>query len=381
MDFSLTEERKMLKDMLSRFLADRYGHEERRALIASGEAYGAAVFGQFAELGVLGALFSEDDGGFGGTGFDIATVFEELGRAGVIEPVLGNAVLAGGLVADHGADNRKNLIAGVISGETVLAFAHAEPQSRYDLADVSLTAESSGGNIILNGTKCHVISGAEAGILIVSARESGDARSENGISLFIVPADADGVTVSGRRNVDGTMSATVRFRNVSVDEGARLGEAGAAFPAIEAAVARATLAVSAEALGAMEAAKDLTVAYLKERKQFGTQIGKFQALQHRMADLLIEIEQARSAVINLAGHISAPRAERERHVSATKNLIGRAGALVAEETVQLHGGIGMTDEYALSHFARRLVMIDHQFGDVDHHLERFIALNTASDAA
>ena len=174
--------------------------------------------------------------------------------------------------------------------------------------------------------------------------------------------------------VDGFAAATVTFDNVTVATSARLGKAGAGFDAIEAATARATLAVSAEALGAMESAKGLTIAYLKDRQQFGRPIGKFQALQHRMADVLMEVEQARSAVVNLAGHLDAPRATRERYVSATKNLIGRVGALVAEEAVQLHGGIGMTDEYALSHFIRRIVMTDHQFGDVDHHLERFIQL-------
>ena len=377
MDFNLTEERGLLRDMLQKFLGEKYGHEERRKLIASGKAYDAGIYAEMAELGVLGAMFSEEDGGLGGAGFDIAVVFEELGRAGVIEPILGNAVLAGSLIADLGSDSQKELIGSVIAGETLLAFAHTEPASRYDLNHVTASAKTDGGQITLNGTKAHVLNGAQAGMLVVSAREAGADWDETGISLFLVPSGAKGVTIVDHPNVDGTSAATIRLENVVVDEGTRLGASGEAFGAIEAAGARATLAVSAEALGAMEAAKGRTIDYLKERKQFGIAIGKFQALQHRMADVLIEVEQARSAVINLAGHLDAPRALRERHVSATKNLIGRASALVGEEAVQMHGGIGMTDEYALSHFVRRMVMIDHLFGDVDHHLERFISLNAA----
>jgi len=373
MDFTLTEDRAMLQDMLRRFFAENCDHEKRRALLAEGKPFDPAIWGQLADLGILGALFAEDQGGYGGAGFDISLVFEELGRAGVIEPLLSSAILGGGLLADLGTEDQRALIAEVIAGQTLLAFAHSEPGTRYDLADVSLGVEA-GDQITLNGTKTHVLGGAEAQVLVVSARESGTAGAAEGISLFLVPADARGLTVTPHVTVDGFSAATVTFDNVTVATSARLGKAGAGFDAIEAATARATLAVSAEALGAMESAKGLTIAYLKDRQQFGRPIGKFQALQHRMADVLMEIEQARSAVVNLAGHLDAPRAIRERHVSATKNLIGRVGALVAEEAVQLHGGIGMTDEYALSHFIRRIVMIDHQFGDVDHHLERFIQL-------
>ena len=265
----------------------------------------------------------------------------------------------------------------MIGGVTVLALAHGEPQSRYDLSHVHTTAQADGGQIVLNGTKTHVINGAQAETLVVSARENGAKDDEVGISLFLVPLAFEGVTCIDHRNVDDTSGARIVFDNVRLAQSDRLGKAGNAFAALETATARATLAVCAEAVGAMEAAKVLTMQYLKERKQFGVPIGKFQALQHRMVDVLIEIEQARSAVVNLAGNLEAERNIRERHVSATKNLIGRVGALVVEESIQMHGGIGMTDEYALSHFARRLTMIDHLFGDVDHHLERFIALSAA----
>ncbi|GAA6208469.1 acyl-CoA dehydrogenase family protein [Cognatishimia sp. WU-CL00825] len=378
MDFNLTEERTMLQDMLQRFLAERYDHEARRKLLESGTAYDADILNELAELGILGAIFSEEDGGFGGAGFDISVVFEEFGRAGVIEPILASAVLGGSLVAALGNDEQKELIEAVVGGQSVLALAHGEPTARYDLSDVRTTAAADGNAIVLNGTKTHVINGGQAGKLIVSARESGADTDHVGISLFMVSSDAPGVSINAYQNVDGTSAARVDLTDVRLSAADRLGDAGAAFEAIETAIARGTLAVSAEALGAMDAAKDLTVGYLKERKQFGVPIGKFQALQHRMADVLIEIEQARSAVVNLAGHMEADAATRDLHVSATKNLIGRVGTLVAEETIQMHGGIGMTDEYALSHFARRLTMIDHLFGDVDHHLERFIALSAAS---
>ncbi|WP_299351002.1 acyl-CoA dehydrogenase [uncultured Shimia sp.] len=363
MDFNLTDERRMLQDSLGRFLQDKYSHEHRRGVIASGLPYDAEVYAGLAELGVLGALFTEEQGGFGGKGFDISVVFEELGRAGVIEPVL-PAVLAGALLGDYA-----DLIDGIIGGETIAALATSEAEARYDLNHVSTSAK----NGVLNGTKVHVLNGAQATHLVVSARESGEVADESGIALFVVTPDAEGVTLVDHVNNDGTSGATLILENVTP-----MARLNSSYEDLERAVAHAILAVSAEALGAMEAAKALTLDYLKERKQFGIPIGKFQALQHRMADVLIEVEQARSAVINLAGHLEADRTTRERHVSATKNLVGRVGALVVEEAVQMHGGIGMTDEYALSHFARRITMIDHWFGDVDHHLARFIALSGAA---
>lgn len=377
MDFNLTEERRMLQEMLQRYLSENYDHETRRAILARGEAFDKVVLKGLADLGVLGALFSADYGGFGGSGFDISVVFEELGRAGTIEPILGSAVLAGCLIAAQAPGERADLLAEVMAGETILAFAHGETDARYELSHVATRAETAGRDILVNGVKTHVLHGAQAQGFIVSAREEGTARAPAGISLFWVPADTEGVEVTPQTAIDGTGLARVSFANVALPETARLGAACLAFPAIERAFACATLAVCAEALGAMEAAKALTLDYLRERKQFGVPIGSFQALQHRMADVLIEIEQARSAVINLAGHLDAPQQQRERFVSAAKNLIGRVGALVSEECIQMHGGIGMTDEYALSHYARRLVMIDHLFGDSDHHLQRFIELSAA----
>ena len=226
----------------------------------------------------------------------------------------------------------------------------------------------------MNGSKAVVANGDTADLLVVSARTAGESHEEDGISLFLIDGRAEGVERRSYPTMDGSRAAEITLENVAVDQAALLGVEGQAFPALEAQIAAGTLALCAEAVGAMEAAKALTIEYLRTRTQFGRPIGQFQALQHRMADMLIEIEQARSAVINAAGQLEADRLTREKSVSAAKNMIGRVGKLVAEETIQLHGGIGMTYEYALPHFAKRLVMIDHMLGDSDHHLHRYVEL-------
>lgn len=377
MNFDLTEERQMLQDTLRRFLRDRYDTATRNAILESDSGMSTKIWSELAELGIIGALFTEEQGGFGGKGFDIAVVFEELGRAGVVEPFLDTAVLSGGLIADLGNTDQQAHVEEIIAGTLQLAFAHGEPSSRYDLTNVSTTASDKGGEIVLNGRKAVVVNAEAAGMLVVSARESGGRDDADGISLFLVPADAKGVTLQGYALLAGGRAAEVTLDDVTVPASARLGAAGKAASAIEARIAAASVAQTAETLGAMETACYLTKDYLGTRKQFGRPIGTFQALAHRMADLLIEMEQARSAVILAAGNLEEDRGTRERHVSATKNLIGRAGRLVGEEAIQLHGGIAMTQEYELAHIAKRIVMADHRFGDVDHHLERFIALATA----
>ena len=377
MNFDLTEERQMLSDTLRRYLSDKYDTAVRNRILESPQGYSDEIWAGLAELGVLGALFSEDDGGFGGAGFDIAVVFEELGRAGVVEPVLDTAVLAGGLIAASGNSAQKAHLEAVIAGEMQLAFAHGEPQSRYDLSNVATKAESQDGAVLLTGRKAVVVNAEAADHFVVSAREEGDGRDVDGISLFLVPADSDGLTIEGYPLISGGRAAEVTLDAVQLPEVARLGAPGEAFPVIEAAMARATVAQMAEALGAMASAVDLTQEYLVTRKQFGRPIATFQALQHRMADMLTEMEQARSALINAAGHLEADRTERERHVSAAKSLFGRVGRMIAEESIQMHGGIAMTQEYELAHIAKRIVMADHRFGDEDWHLERFIALSAA----
>ena len=377
MNFDLTEERQMLQDSLRRFLRDKYDTKTRNAILDSDSGMSDEIWQGLAELGVIGALFTEDQGGFGGAGFDLAVVFEELGRAGVVEPFMDTAVLAGGLIADLGNDSQQAHVEEIIAGSLQLAFAHGEPTSRYDLTRVQTTATAEGDQITLNGRKAVVVNADAADMLVVSARERGDAGDANGISLFLVPADTKGMTISGYPLLAGGRAAEVTLDEVVVSVDARLGAAGQASDAIEARVAAANVALCAETLGAMETATALTRDYLMTRKQFGRPIGTFQALAHRMSDLLIEMEQARSATINAAGHLEAARDMREKQVSAAKNLMGRAGRLVAEEAIQMHGGIAMTQEYELAHIAKRIVMADHRFGDTDHHLERFIALSAA----
>ena len=377
MNFELTEERRMLQDTLRRFLKDRYTTATRNAILGSDAGLSDEIWAELADLGVIGALFGEDRGGFGGAGFDIATVFEELGRAGVVEPFLETAILGGGLVAALGDGDQQALVEQVIAGTLHLAFAHGEPAGRYDLARVETTASADGDGVVLTGAKAVVMNAEAAGHLIVSARESGDMADEDGISLFLIPAGTPGLSMRGYPVISGGRAAEVTLDGVRLPQTARLGAPGAGYGAIRRAVARANVALAAEALGAMETATVLTRDYLMTRKQFGRPIGSFQALQHRFADLLIELEQARSAVINAAGHLEAEARERDRQIAAARNLIGRAGRLVAEEAIQMHGGIAMTQEYELAHIAKRIVMTDHRFGDTDWHLERFIDLSAA----
>ncbi|CAN7653878.1 acyl-CoA dehydrogenase [Variovorax sp. LjRoot130] len=373
MNFEHTEDRRMLADSLNRFIAEQYAFETRDRIAKSAQGFSTEIWQQFAELGVIGALFREEDGGFGGGGFDLAVVFEALGRGLVVEPLLG-AVMVGDAIAAAGSEAQKETLAEIIGGGTIAALAHDEPGTHYELAHVQTRADRSGDRWLLNGAKAVVPQGEQADLFLVSARSSGAPDDEAGISLFLVPAKTKGVYVRGAPAIDGGRVAEVVLDGVTLPADALLGAEGQGHAVLERAVGRGVLALCAESLGAMEAAKTATLEYLRTRKQFGTLIGSFQALQHRMAELLLEIEQARSAVINAAAAIDdTDRATRERALSAAKASIGRIGALVAEESIQMHGGIGMTWELPLAHYAKRLVMIDHQLGDEDHHLQRFIA--------
>ena len=378
MNFELTDERRMLQDGLRRYLGDVYTPDLHKRVAEDERGYSDEVWAGLADMGVIGALFDEAQGGFGGAGFDVALVFEELGRVGAVEPLLDTATLAGGLLAAAGRDDE---VARVIEGELQLAFAHGEPGSRYELSLVETSAREADDGWTLDGHKSVVVNASAASLLLVSARTGGRAAERamdaDGVSLFLVPTDADGVSLRDYPLASGGRAAEVTLENVRVPAEALVGPEGGATEMIELAQARATLAICAEAVGLMESIVALTADYLKTRRQFGQPIGKFQALQHRMADLAIQREQARSAVVNLAGHLDAPREIREKHVSACKELVGRAAQTIAEESIQMHGGIGLTMEYSLGHLAKRLVLVDHRFGDSMHHLERFIALAVA----
>jgi len=370
MDFNLSEDHKLIKDTIARFMRDEYGFEKRLKIVEEGKGSDDATWAQLAELGLVAAVLPESAGGLGGTGLDIAVVMEEFGRGILAEPYLATAVLGAGILADIGGHDA--LLDGVIAGETKLAFAHYEPSARYNPKRIDTNAGKDGTGYVLTGEKSVVWHGGEADYLIISAVADSD------IGLFLVPADADGMTVRDYPTQDGARAAEISLDDVTLGEGALLASGDAAQKAIDLAIDRAMLAVGAEALGAMEAARDMTLDYLKTRKQFGLEIGKFQALQHRMVDLCLEIEQVRSLVTLAAVKFDEPGLERDKALAAMKVKVGQGGRLVSEESIQLHGGIGMTWEYALGHLAKRLTMIDHSFGDSDYHLKRFVKLKRAA---
>ncbi len=378
MNFTHTETRRMLADSLDRYIAEQYPIDVRHRIAAIEPGYSLEQWARYADLGVIGALFPEEHGGFGGAGFDIMVVFEALGRGLVVEPFLASAVLAGSALMHAGNPDQQEILARIVTGETVGTLAHEEAGSHFRLERVETRARLEGDHYVIDGAKAVVPFGSAADFIIVSARTSGEVAAPTGISLFIVPKNASGLAVRGYPTVDGGHAAEIDLRGVRVPISSRLGAQDDGLVTLEYAIGRGVLALCAEAVGAMEVAKQQTIEYLQTRKQFGKALGSFQALQHRVADLLLEIEQARSAVINAAAALDEERSVRERTLSAAKYSIGRIGALVAEEAIQLHGGIGMTWELPLSHYAKRLVMIDHQLGDEDHHLARYVALSASN---
>ncbi|WP_062613196.1 acyl-CoA dehydrogenase family protein, partial [Caballeronia calidae] len=362
MNFQHTEDRRMLADSLNRFIAEQYGFETRDRIARSEEGLSRDMWRRFCELGIIGAFFDESSGGFGGDGFDVAVVFEALGRGLVVEPFL-DALIVGRALAQAGNERQRGIITKMIDGAAIAALAHDEPGSHYELARVSTRATRQGDQWVLKGAKGVVRQGEHADVLLVSARTSGGDHDAAGISLFVVPRDARGVSVRGYRKIDGGRAAEVSLDDVTLDADALVGKEGDGYATLVHAVGYGLVALASEAVGAMDVAKEHTLEYLRTRKQFGVPIGAFQALQHRMADVLLEIEQARSAAINAAAAVGETGVARERALSAAKYSVGRIGARVAEESIQLHGGIGMTWELPLSHYAKRLVMIDHQLGD------------------
>jgi alkylation response protein AidB-like acyl-CoA dehydrogenase len=374
MNFTHTEDRRMLADSLDRYIAKRYPIETRHAITKSASGMSQEHWRELAELGAVGALFDESVGGYGGAAFDIAVVFETIGRGLVAEPFL-PVLLAGSVLAQAANDERQTMLQTWMAGDGIGTVACHEPDGCYALQHVRTNAIKQGEQWILNGTKGGVQVGAQADHLIVSARTASSHDDADGISLFVVPAATSGVRMRDYPNIDGGRAAELTLENVALPASALIGEAGKGHAILEHAVARGVLALCAEAVGAMDVVKRMTLEYLQTRKQFGVPIGGFQALQHRMADMALEVEQARSAVINAAAALDKDRDVCEKAISAAKYTIGRVGSLVAEEAIQLHGGIGMTWELPLAHYAKRLVMIDHQFGDEDYHLERYIALS------
>ncbi len=383
MDFNFTEEQTALQDTLRRFIANEYGFEKRRALARSPEGFSRDIWRQFAELGVLALPFPEAFGGLNGSAVDTMVVMEAFGPGLVLEPYLATVVLCGGLLRDAGNKTQKEtLLPAIASGELLLAFAHYEPDARYESNYVNTTATSAGDGWTLDGAKSVVLHGGGANRLIVSARTSGDARDEAGVSLFIVDRDSAGVSVRDYPTQDGLHAAEIAFKDVRVGADALLGAKDKALPAIERALDYAIAALCAEAVGIMTALNAATLDYLKTRKQFGVPIGKFQALQHRMVDMTIAAEQARSMMYLASVKVDSPDvAERRRAVSAAKAHIGQAARYVGQQAVQLHGGMGVTDELVVSHWFKRLTTINLTFGDMDYHLGKFSDMLLAGPTA
>ncbi len=385
MDFNLNDEQRMLQETVTRLVSTEYDIETRHKYSDSPEGFSREVWGKFAEMGLLGVPFGEDFGGFGGGGVELMVIMEAFGRGLVVEPYLATVVLGGTLIDKAGTEEqRQQYLPRIVEGDLLLAFAHGEPNSRYTLSQVETRAEKSGNGYKLNGHKSVVFNGDSADLLIVSARVAGGANDEDGIGLFLVDPKSAGVRVRGYKTVDGGRAAEVYLDNVEVGADAVLGEAGKAFPAIQEAAGRGITALCAEAVGIMDVQCNMTLDYIKQRKQFGVPIGSFQVLQHRMVDLYMRLEEARSMAILAAcnDQLEDPQ-ERQRVLSAAKLLIGQYGRFIAEQSIQMHGGIGMTWEYAGSHYAKRLVMIDHVLGDVDYHLQRYadLMLGPVEDAA
>ena len=375
MDFNFSEEQTMIRDSLARLLRDQYDFETRRKVVESETGWRPEMWQQFAELGLLAAPFSEEDGGLGGGALDSMVIMEEFGKALVVEPYIPTIVCAGGFLKHAGTPAQKEEhLEAIIGGERVFAFAYAEPRGRYDLADLETTAKKDGDKYVLNGHKAVVIGAPWASHLIVTARTSGDRRDKDGISVFIVEKDAGGITTRDYPTVDGRRASEVYFENVSVPADALIGEEGKALPLIEKVVDEATAAICAEAMGAMGVAHQMTVEYSKQRKQFGVAIGKFQVLQHRMVDMFMEHEQSISMTYMATLKLNEDEETRKKAVSGAKVRIGQGGRFVGQEAVQIHGGMGMTDELAVGHYFKRLTMIDSEFGNVDHHMRRYTAL-------
>jgi pimeloyl-CoA dehydrogenase small subunit len=381
MDFELSDEQKLLDDTVRRFVENEYDAAKRRGRLAETDGFSRATWRQYAELGLLGIPLPEAFDGFGGNAVDVMLVMETFGRGLVVEPYLETVVLGGALVSLAGTDaQKKALLPEIAGGGLLLAFAHGEAKARYTLSHVETRAARDGEGWVVNGEKSVVLQGDSADKLIVSARTAGNASDADGISLFLVDRTAPGVAVRGYPTNDERRAAEITLTDVRVGADALLGEAGMAMPAIDHAVDKAIAALCAEAVGLMEALNRLTLDYIKTRKQFGVAIGSFQVLQHRMVDMHVEHEQSKSMAILAALSADNPDAvDRRRAISAAKVRIGRSGRLVGEQAIQLHGGIGMTAEYAAGNYYKRLIMIDRTFGDVDHHLTRFadVTLPTA----
>jgi len=376
MDFSYTEEQTLLRNSVAKYLADKYTFDSWRKFTRNDVGRDPNHWKQFAELGLLAAPLPEAHGGLGGGAVDAQIVMEEFGKALVVEPYVPTVVIGGGFLKHGGSDAQKSeWLNKIASGETIMAFAFAEPKGRYNLADLTTTAKKQGSGYVLNGQKAVVIAAPWADQLIVTARTSGGQRDKNGVSVFLVDKKAKGVATRDYPTVDGLRASEVTFENVEVGGTSLIGQADNGLPLIERVVDEAIAATCAEATGGMKVLVDTTVAYSKARKQFGVPIGKFQVLQHRMVDMFVNYEQSVSITLMVTLKLGESEAERAKAASAAKVTIGKSGRYIGQQAVQIHGGMGMTDELNVGHYFKRLTMIDALFGSTDHHLKRYAALS------
>ena len=375
MDFTFNEEQTLIQDQVDQFVLKEYDWETRQSLSNSELGFGQENWQKFAALGWLGISVSEDSGGFGGSAIESMLIMEAFGKGLVVEPFLETMIMSGGLIDAHGSDQQKaSILEPAISGEMHLALAYAEPQSRFNLSDVVTEAKSEGDNFVLNGYKSVVMNGPSANKILVSARTSGSQLEENGLTLFIVDADSNGLNKTNYKTVDGRRASDISLENVTVSKDDVIGSVDSGFEILDSAIDKAILAISAEAVGAMEVLYKATVEYTKTREQFGTAIGKFQVLQHRMVDMFMEYEQCKSLLYMATMKQEEGAEDAKKAISGLKYQVGKAGKFIGQQAVQLHGGMGVTDELNVGHYFKRLTTIGTIFGNTDYHLKKYSSL-------
>ena len=375
MDFTFNEEQSLIQDQVDQFIQKEYDWETRQSLSNSDLGFGQENWQKFAELGWLGISVSEDSGGFGGSAIESMLIMEAFGKGLVVEPFLETMIMSGGIIDDHGSVEQKSvLLEPAIAGEMQLALAYAEPQSRFNLSDVVTEAKADGENFILNGYKSVVMNGPSANKIIISARTSGSQLDENGITLFVIDSEASGLNKTNYKTVDGRRASDLTIENVSVSQDDIVGELDLGYKILDSAIDKAILAISAEAVGAMEVLYKATVEYTKTREQFGTAIGKFQVLQHRMVDMFMEYEQCKSLLYMATMKHEEGAVDSKKAISGLKYQVGKAGKFIGQQAVQLHGGMGVTDELNVGHYFKRLTTVGTIFGNTDYHLKKYTSL-------
>ena len=375
MDFTFNEEQTLIQDQVDQFIQKEYDWERRQSLSNSELGYGDDNWKKFADLGWLGISVSEESGGFGGSAIESMLIMEAFGKGLVVEPFLETIIMAGAIIDDHGTEEQKNeILEPTISGKMQLALAYAEPQSRFNLEDVVTEAKADGDEYILNGYKSVVMNGPASNKLIISARTSGSQFDKSGISLFVVNSDTDGLNKTNYKTVDGRRASDITLENVKISKSNLIGEVDKGFDILDSAIDKSILAISAEAVGAMEVLYKTTVEYCKTREQFGTAIGKFQVLQHRMVDMFMEYEQCKSLLYMATMKFEEGSQDAKKAISGLKYQVGKAGKYIGQQAVQLHGGMGVTDELNVGHYFKRLTTVGTIFGNTDYHLKKYSSL-------